>query len=200
MAAERQDALREFVAVTGTEEDRARFFLESAGWDLQVAARGRVRRAGRGLRGAGVRRAKPVAAEAHSHPAGLRPDPTQASGSRGRLPRVASSAGAWGESGPAPALPCGPSASPSASPARGVSETWGTAATRVEKGAWGRGGRAGLGRGPGGWERPGPGSSGGEAEVVVGFHFRRSAAGGGRSAARELAHAPSYPVAGRNYL
>lgn len=37
MAEERQDALREFVAVTGTEEDRARFFLESAGWDLQIA-------------------------------------------------------------------------------------------------------------------------------------------------------------------
>uniref|UniRef100_A0A8C0RDK8 NSFL1 cofactor p47 n=2 Tax=Canis lupus familiaris TaxID=9615 RepID=A0A8C0RDK8_CANLF len=37
MAAERQDALREFVAVTGADEDRARFFLESAGWDLQIA-------------------------------------------------------------------------------------------------------------------------------------------------------------------
>ncbi|XP_045301016.1 NSFL1 cofactor p47 isoform X1 [Leopardus geoffroyi] len=37
MATERQDALREFVAVTGAEEDRARFFLESAGWDLQIA-------------------------------------------------------------------------------------------------------------------------------------------------------------------
>ncbi|XP_064429079.1 NSFL1 cofactor p47 isoform X1 [Mirounga angustirostris] len=37
MAAERQDAVREFVAVTGAEEDRARFFLESAGWDLQIA-------------------------------------------------------------------------------------------------------------------------------------------------------------------
>uniref|UniRef100_A0ABK0LNI0 NSFL1 cofactor p47 n=2 Tax=cellular organisms TaxID=131567 RepID=A0ABK0LNI0_RAT len=37
MAEERQDALREFVAVTGAEEDRARFFLESAGWDLQIA-------------------------------------------------------------------------------------------------------------------------------------------------------------------
>ncbi|KAF6284636.1 NSFL1 cofactor [Rhinolophus ferrumequinum] len=37
MAAERQESLREFVAVTGTEEDRARFFLESAGWDLQIA-------------------------------------------------------------------------------------------------------------------------------------------------------------------
>ncbi|XP_036275546.1 NSFL1 cofactor p47 isoform X3 [Pipistrellus kuhlii] len=35
--AERQEALREFVAVTGTEDDRARFFLESAGWDLQIA-------------------------------------------------------------------------------------------------------------------------------------------------------------------
>lgn len=75
MAAERQDALREFVAVTGAEEDRARFFLESAGWDLQVAARGRLRRAGRGLREAGVRHIKPAVAEAHSHPAGLRPDP-----------------------------------------------------------------------------------------------------------------------------
>uniref|UniRef100_A0A2K6FDF8 NSFL1 cofactor n=1 Tax=Propithecus coquereli TaxID=379532 RepID=A0A2K6FDF8_PROCO len=37
MAAERQEALREFVAVTDAEEDRARFFLESAGWDLQIA-------------------------------------------------------------------------------------------------------------------------------------------------------------------
>ncbi|XP_029467185.1 NSFL1 cofactor p47 isoform X2 [Rhinatrema bivittatum] len=35
--AEPQDALREFVAVTGVEEERARFFLESAGWDLQLA-------------------------------------------------------------------------------------------------------------------------------------------------------------------
>ncbi|XP_075757026.1 NSFL1 cofactor p47 [Pelodiscus sinensis] len=35
--ADRQEALREFVAVTGTEEERARFFLESAGWDLQIA-------------------------------------------------------------------------------------------------------------------------------------------------------------------
>lgn len=52
MAAERQDALREFVAVTGAEEDRARFFLESAGWDLQVAPRGAPLRAGWGLRDA----------------------------------------------------------------------------------------------------------------------------------------------------
>ncbi|XP_030067478.1 NSFL1 cofactor p47 [Microcaecilia unicolor] len=35
--AEPQNALREFVVVTGVEEERARFFLESAGWDLQLA-------------------------------------------------------------------------------------------------------------------------------------------------------------------
>lgn len=52
MAAERQDALREFVAVTGAEEDRARFFLESAGWDLQVALRGGPLRVVRGMRSA----------------------------------------------------------------------------------------------------------------------------------------------------
>uniref|UniRef100_A0A8B9MU93 NSFL1 cofactor p47 n=1 Tax=Accipiter nisus TaxID=211598 RepID=A0A8B9MU93_9AVES len=37
MMADREEALREFVAVTGVEEERARFFLESAGWDLQIA-------------------------------------------------------------------------------------------------------------------------------------------------------------------
>lgn len=52
MAEERQDALREFVAVTGAEEDRARFFLESAGWDLQVSPRGGRLRAGWGMRSA----------------------------------------------------------------------------------------------------------------------------------------------------
>ncbi|XP_062871741.1 NSFL1 cofactor p47 [Trichomycterus rosablanca] len=35
--AERDDSVREFVTVTGVEEERARFFLESAGWDLQLA-------------------------------------------------------------------------------------------------------------------------------------------------------------------
>ncbi|KAK2825270.1 hypothetical protein Q7C36_019197 [Tachysurus vachellii] len=35
--ASRDDSVREFVAVTGVEEERARFFLESAGWDLQLA-------------------------------------------------------------------------------------------------------------------------------------------------------------------
>lgn len=34
--AEREEAVREFVAVTDVDEERARFFLESAGWDLQV--------------------------------------------------------------------------------------------------------------------------------------------------------------------
>uniref|UniRef100_W5MG07 NSFL1 cofactor p47 n=2 Tax=Lepisosteus oculatus TaxID=7918 RepID=W5MG07_LEPOC len=35
--ADREDSVREFVTVTGVEEERARFFLESAGWDLQLA-------------------------------------------------------------------------------------------------------------------------------------------------------------------
>ncbi|XP_069607147.1 NSFL1 cofactor p47 [Ranitomeya imitator] len=37
MAAQQEEAVREFVLVTGSEEERARFFLESAGWDLQLA-------------------------------------------------------------------------------------------------------------------------------------------------------------------
>ncbi|KAF7650608.1 hypothetical protein LDENG_00123220 [Lucifuga dentata] len=32
-----EDSVREFVAVTGVEEERARFFLESADWNLQLA-------------------------------------------------------------------------------------------------------------------------------------------------------------------
>lgn len=39
--ADREEALREFVAVTGAEEERARFFLESAGGDLQARPAGR---------------------------------------------------------------------------------------------------------------------------------------------------------------
>ncbi|KAL7864718.1 hypothetical protein AOLI_G00161380 [Acnodon oligacanthus] len=35
--AQRDEAVREFVAVTDVDEERARFFLESAGWDLQLA-------------------------------------------------------------------------------------------------------------------------------------------------------------------
>ncbi|KAJ8378209.1 hypothetical protein AAFF_G00244970 [Aldrovandia affinis] len=35
--ADRDEAVREFVAVTDVDEERARFFLESAGWDLQLA-------------------------------------------------------------------------------------------------------------------------------------------------------------------
>lgn len=34
--ADQEEAVREFVAVTDVDEERARFFLESAGWDLQV--------------------------------------------------------------------------------------------------------------------------------------------------------------------
>ena len=52
MAAEEQEALRELMAVTGTEEERARFVLETAGWDLQVAPRGGPLRAGWGMRSA----------------------------------------------------------------------------------------------------------------------------------------------------
>ncbi|KAE8574297.1 hypothetical protein XENTR_v10003365 [Xenopus tropicalis] len=37
MAAQQEEAVREFVLVTGAEEERARFFMESAGWDLQLA-------------------------------------------------------------------------------------------------------------------------------------------------------------------
>ncbi|XP_063815207.1 NSFL1 cofactor p47 [Pseudophryne corroboree] len=37
MAARQEEAVREFVLVTGAEEERASFFLESAGWDLQLA-------------------------------------------------------------------------------------------------------------------------------------------------------------------
>ncbi|CAM4680526.1 hypothetical protein PO909_013845 [Leuciscus waleckii] len=35
--AEREEAVRGFIAVTDVDEERARFFLESAGWDLQLA-------------------------------------------------------------------------------------------------------------------------------------------------------------------
>ncbi|KAK6471754.1 NSFL1 cofactor p47-like [Huso huso] len=35
--ADQEVAVREFVAVTDVDEERARFFLESAGWDLQLA-------------------------------------------------------------------------------------------------------------------------------------------------------------------
>lgn len=34
--ATQEESVREFVAVTDVDEERARFFLESAGWDLQV--------------------------------------------------------------------------------------------------------------------------------------------------------------------
>lgn len=34
--ASQEESLREFIAVSGVDEERARFFLESAGWNLQV--------------------------------------------------------------------------------------------------------------------------------------------------------------------
>lgn len=34
--ASQEESVREFVAVTDVDEERARFFLESAGWNLQV--------------------------------------------------------------------------------------------------------------------------------------------------------------------
>lgn len=74
MAEERQDALREFVAVTGAEEDRARFFLESAGWDLQVAPRGGPLRVGWGMRSAEVS-VVPTRPKRTVIPAGLGPSP-----------------------------------------------------------------------------------------------------------------------------
>lgn len=117
MAAERQDALREFVAVTGTEEDRARFFLESAGWDLQVASRGGPHRVGRGLPGAGAWRFKPEAAEAHSHPCpvGARPRPQGARAAGHASPAPLGSRGTRAS----PGLPCR-ICFPPASPARGI--------------------------------------------------------------------------------
>uniref|UniRef100_A0A3Q3CYV2 NSFL1 cofactor p47 n=1 Tax=Haplochromis burtoni TaxID=8153 RepID=A0A3Q3CYV2_HAPBU len=35
--ANQEESVREFVAVTDVDEERARFFLESAGWNLQLA-------------------------------------------------------------------------------------------------------------------------------------------------------------------
>lgn len=34
--ASQEESVREFVAVTDVDEERARFFLDSAGWNLQV--------------------------------------------------------------------------------------------------------------------------------------------------------------------
>lgn len=34
--ASQEESVRDFVAVTDVDEERARFFLESTGWDLQV--------------------------------------------------------------------------------------------------------------------------------------------------------------------
>lgn len=37
--ASQEQSVKEFVAVTGVDEERARFFLESAGWSLHVRFR-----------------------------------------------------------------------------------------------------------------------------------------------------------------
>lgn len=147
--AERQEALREFVAVTGTEDDRARFFLESAGWDLQVGPRGRLRRAGRELRGAGVWHVQSVVAEAHSHPprAAARHRPWGPAAACQALPAQLGREKTRG--GPAPDLPSLASVSPPASPVRWASEMW-----ALQLPAW-------VG-GPGAW-RPRGFSAGGRA-------------------------------------
>lgn len=55
--ANQEEFVREFVAVTDVDEERARFFLESAGWNLQV-------RLSRGSRSSCVgRRRRPVRGE-----------------------------------------------------------------------------------------------------------------------------------------
>lgn len=195
MAAERQEALREFVAVTGTEEDRARFFLESAGWDLQVMPRGGLRRAGWGYRA----RAPGASSLWRLKRTVISPgrSPTQALGACVRFPRVASSPWSWEDTGqprPRRALPA--FSFHSSSPVRWARETLGTATTRVEWGSWGRGGLA-ESRMEAGPERPALERSGAGDEVVVYLRFCRLTAGGGRSRSKDLAHACSHLIAGR---
>ena len=124
MAAEEQEALREFMAVTGTEEERARFVLETAGWDLQVAPRGGPLRAGWGMRSAAsALRPKGTVIRAGLGPAWPRPH-----GVWGRLPRVSGLAWKFMDAG-------GPGLLFRASVfrrARSVSETLGAAAVCVE--------------------------------------------------------------------
>ena len=45
-----EDSVREFIAITDVDGERARFFLESAGWDLQVRVDPPPRVPGRGGR------------------------------------------------------------------------------------------------------------------------------------------------------
>lgn len=93
---------------------------------------------------------KPEVAEAHSHPAGPRPQGPGAAATRRKL-RLG-------------VVKCGPAPGPTFSagpqfpllPGCRVSESWGTAASRVERGAWGRGCRAVCRLQAG---RPGPTSS-----------------------------------------
>lgn len=48
--ASQEESVREFVAVTDVDEERARFFLESAGWNLQVGLLRRGAAGGEGRR------------------------------------------------------------------------------------------------------------------------------------------------------
>lgn len=193
--AERQEALREFVAVTGTEDDRARFFLESAGWDLQVGRA--ARRAASGGPGA-ARRGRPArpACGGRSAPSSRR----AAARHRPQGPAAACHAselsGVAGKRGAAPALP-GP-AWPRVPllPLRFVGPARrGPCSHPVGTGPGGvaaapRPGRKMLGRRPG---RETRGARGGRL-------FPCPTAGGGRSRARNPAHAPSHLMAGRSYL
>lgn len=136
---------------------------------------------------------KPEVAEAHSHPAGPRPQGPGAAATRRKL-RLG-------------VVKCGPAPGPTFSagpqfpllPGCRVSESWGTAASRVERGAWGRGCRAVCRLQAG---RPGPTSS----RVALGTRCSfvsisaAPAAGGGRSCAWDLTHPSSYLNAGRNWV
>lgn len=186
MAAEWQDALREFVAVAGAEEDRARFFLESAGWDLQVAPRGGPLRAGWGMRGAEW---APWSLPGRSAQSSLRAGPwPRPRGLRARLPRFAGPA--WELSGQGrPGLLCRASVTLRA---RSVGETSGAAAVRVEESAGGVAAAANVGRWPGGSERRASRWS----PLRTGDRpapFPPRCGADGRNPARESAHAPILP-------
>lgn len=162
MAAEEQEALREFMAVTGTEEERARFVLETAGWDLQVAPRGGPLRAGWGMRSAAsALRPKRTVIRAGLGPAWPRPH-----GVWGRLPRVSGLAWKFMDAG-------GPGLLFRASVfrrARSVSETLGAVAVCVESSPGDVAAAASACGWPGGIECPA--SRWSPTEVAVAFRFR----------------------------
>lgn len=162
MAAEEQEALREFMAVTGTEEERARFVLETAGWDLQVAPRGGPLRAGWGMRSA----ASTLWPKRTVIRAGLGPAWPRPHGVWGRLPRVSGLAWKFMDAG-------GPGLLFRASVfrrARSVSETLGAAAVCVESSPGDMPAAASACGWPGGIECPA--SRWSPTEVAVAFRFR----------------------------